>query len=166
LITTTSASCVELCHAAHPSTSQSYYRMWDGCWRIIFTNPEDFVPLDLEIDRWLVVIRSAFLERNIQPLGLASSTPNLDYNWTDQLSWSSNADVFESVVQQTTLFSDRMKGSSDGDLPLLRKRFVLIVDGKLRNRRTFAYTTRLHLPSPLDILYWADALRSSELRAA
>ena len=166
MITTTSASCMEISYTAHPSTSQSSYRMRHACWRIIFTNPEDFVPLDLEVDRWLVVVRSAFLERNIQPLGLASPTPNSDYNWTDRLTSNSNTEALKRAVQQTTLFSDLIKEFPDEDFSLLRKRFVLIVDGKLRNRRTFAYTTRLHLPSPLDILYWADSLRASELRAA
>ena len=166
MITTTSASCVELGYAAHPSTPQPYYRMRHACWRIIFTNPEDFIPLDLEIDRWLVIVRSAFLERNTQPLGLASPTPNSDYNWTDRLTWNSNTDALKSAVQQTALFSDLRKEFTDEDFSLLRKRFVLMVDGKLRNRRTFAYTTRLHLPSPLEILYWADSLRKRELRAA
>jgi len=165
LITTTSASRIELSYAAHPSTSQLSYRMRHACWRIIFTNPEDFVPLDLEVDRWFVVVRSEFLERNIQPLGLASPTPNSEYNWTDRLTWNSNTEVLK-CVQRTTPFSDLSKEFPDGDFSLLRKRFVLIVDGKLRNRRTFAYTTRLHLPSPLDFLYWADSLRTSELRAA
>ena len=166
MITTTSSSCVELDYATHPSTSQASYRMRHACWRIIFTNPEDFVPLDLEIDRWLVIVRSAFLERNIQPLGLASSTPNSDYNWTDRLTWNSNTEALKSTVQQTTRFGYLRKEFPDGDSSLLRKRSVLIVDGKFRIRRTFAYTTRLHLPSPLDILHWADSLRKRELRAA
>jgi hypothetical protein len=140
--------------------------MRHGCWRIIFTNPEDFIPLDLEIDRWLVIVRNEFFGRNIQPLGLAYSTPNSDYNWTDQLTLSSNAELSKSAVHEATFFSNLKKEFPDGDLSLLRKRFVLIVDGKFRNRRTFVYTTRLHLPSPLDFLYWADSLRFSESRAA
>ena len=166
MITTTSAFRVEPDQVAYPSTSLSSYRMRHGCWRIIFTNPEDFIPLDLEIDRWLVIVRSAFLERNIQPLGLASSTPNLDYNWTDRLSWSSNAEALRSVVHQTALFGELRNESSNDSFSLSRNKFVLIVDDKFRKRRIFTYSGCLHLPSPLDVLNWADSLRARELKAA
>jgi hypothetical protein len=38
--------------------------------------------------------------------------------------------------------------------------FVMIVDDRLRSRRTFAYSGLADVPSPLEFLGWADAIRA------
>ena len=109
------------------------------CWTLIFSHPEDFVPLDLEIDRWLVVVREAFLDRNVQPLRLASQAAHSDSHWTHCLDWNISAEIEKEAPSQ---------------------RFVMIADGDLRSQKTFAYQNRLNLPSPLDFLARACLLRT------
>ena len=39
-------------------------------------------------------------------------------------------------------------------------RFVMVIDESLGNRRTFVYDTLEQVPSPLEVLGWADAARA------
>jgi hypothetical protein len=43
------------------------------------------------------------------------------------------------------------------------QRFVMIIDGELRQRKTFSYDTLSGLPSPLEFLGWAEALRTKQV---
>jgi hypothetical protein len=43
-----------------------------------------------------------------------------------------------------------------------QQRFVMVVDDGLCSRRTFNYGTLAEVPSPLEFLGWADAVRTRE----
>ena len=107
------------------------------------------MPLDLEIDRWLVVVREAFLDRNVQPLRLDSRTSNSSCDWTHGLDRTVSAEISKQASGQ---------------------RFVMITDGALRKQKMFVYRDRANLPSPLDFLVQACVLRAreatTEVRAA
>lgn len=150
------------------STSPSLRAWLRECWAIIFSHPEDFVPCDFEMDRWLVVVRDAFSERGIQPLGLASRALDLDRSWVTRLNRNTCAVMPQDAVRQHSPAIDLQARSLCEDIAsaLPGQRLVLIIDGALRTHRTFTYSTRLGLPSPLDFLSWADALRARQATTA
>jgi alkyl hydroperoxide reductase subunit AhpC len=130
-------------------------------WAILFSHPDDFVSYDFEMDRWLVIMRRAFTERNIRPLALASPTREVDMSWVTQVSGD----------ERTVLLEDPQQyfGPVDLQTPVLREsieqsqqRFVMIIDNTLRIQKMFAYRSRADLPSPLELLGWADTLRSKQ----
>jgi len=131
-------------------------------WAMLFSHPDDFVSYDLEIDRWLVITRRAFAERRILPLALASQTLDLEHSWVTQVSGDNRPVLLEDPVQQHF-------GPVDLQTPVLReaieqadRRFVMIIDSALRIQRTFTYQSLSSLPSPLELLGWAEALRSKQ----
>ena len=131
-------------------------------WAILFSHPDDFVSYDLEMDRWLVIARRAFAERRIQPLALASQTFDPQHNWVTHVSGDSRSVLLEDPTQQHF-------GPVDLQTPVLRealettgRRFVMIIDSALRIQRTFTYQALSNLPSPLELLGWAEALRTKQ----
>jgi hypothetical protein len=63
-------------------------------------------------------------------------------------------------------------GPVDLAAPVLRealeqvgRRFVMIIDGELRQQKVFSYDTLSGLPSPLEFLGWAQALRTKQTAA-
>jgi len=136
-----------------------------GCWSIIFTHPDDFVPLDLEVDRWLTIVRRSFAERRIQPLGLPSQSPTMDYEWVQCMSHRVFVEVLQSSIRLQLPMTELQAAHSSCDAAS-PARFVIIVDDAFRNQRTYIYRSRQDLPSPLDILEWADALRGRHASAA
>jgi alkyl hydroperoxide reductase subunit AhpC len=146
-------------------TSPSLRTWLCECWAIFFSHPEDFVPCDLETDRWLVVVRRAFSERGIRPLGLASRAVDLDRGWVSRLSGDACAVMLEHMVQQHSSAIDLQARILREDMASSGQRFVMIIDGALRKHRTFTYSTRVGLPSPLEFLGWADALRAKQAAA-
>ena len=138
-------------------------RAWlrDG-WAILFSHPDDFVTYDLEMDRWLVITRRAFAERRIQPIALASPTLDPEHNWVTQVSGDNRSVLLEDPAQQHF-------GPVDLQTPVLREaierpgqRFAMIIDNTLRIQKVLAYTVLSSLPSPLELLGWADALRAKQ----
>jgi len=138
-------------------------RAWlrDG-WAILFSHPDDFVSYDLEMDRWLVITRRAFAERRIQPIALASPAHDPEHGWVTQVSGDNRTVLLEDPVQQHF-------GPVDLQTPVLREaieragqRFAMIIDNTLHIRRMFTYSALSNLPSPLDLLGWADALRARQ----
>lgn len=135
--------------------------MRDG-WAILFSHPDDFVSYDLEMDRWMVITRRAFAERRIQPIALASPTLATEHSWVTQVSGDNRSVILEDPVQQQF-------GPVDLQTPVLREaiehaehRFAMIIDNTLRIRKTFTYRVLTSLPSPLELLGWAEALRSKQ----
>jgi len=138
-------------------------RAWlrDG-WAILFSHPDDFVTYDLEMDRWLVITRRAFAERRIQPIALASPAHDPEHGWVTQVSGDNRSVLLEDPAQQHF-------GPVDLQTPVLREaierpgqRFAMIIDNTLRIQKVLAYTVLSSLPSPLELLGWADALRAKQ----
>jgi alkyl hydroperoxide reductase subunit AhpC len=151
---------------AHETLGSPSLRAWlrEG-WAILFSHPNDFVTYDLEMDRWLVIIRRAFAERRIQPIALASPTLDPDRNWVAQVSGDNRTVLLEDPARQYF-------GPVDLQAPVLREaieqpgsRFVVIIDDALRIRKKFTYQALSNLPSPLELLGWADALRAKQNHA-
>ena len=141
-------------------------RAWlrDG-WAILFSHPDDFVSYDLEMDRWLVIARRAFAERRIQPIALASPTLDPEHCWVTQVSGDNRAVLLEDPAQQ---FGWPV-GRPDLQTPVLREainrpgqRFAMIIDDRLHIQKMFTYNALSNLPSPLELLGWADALRARQ----
>jgi hypothetical protein len=138
-------------------------RAWLGdCWAILFSHPDDFVSYDLEMDRWLVITRRAFAERRIQPIALASPGFDPEHSWVTQVSGDNRAVLLEEPAQQHF-------GPLDLQVPVLGEaieraghRFAMIIDNTLRIQKMFAYNVLSNLPSPLELLGWADALRAKQ----
>ena len=130
-------------------------------WAILFSHPDDFVSYDLEMDRWLVITRRAFAERRIQPLALASRTLDPERSWVTHVSGDHRTVLLDGAQQHF--------GPVDLQTPVLReaieqsdRRFVMIIDSTLRIQRTFTYQALSNLPSPLELLGWAEALRAKQ----
>jgi len=150
---------------AQQSLTSPSLRTWlRGGWAILFSHPDDFVRYDLEMDRWLVVTRNSFAERGIRPIALATPAHDPQRSWVTQVSGDSRAVLLEDPSQQHF-------GPVDLHTPVLREeieqsggRFVMIIDDELRLQKVFGYATLSDLPSPLDFLGWAEALRSKHHR--
>jgi hypothetical protein len=157
-------------------------------WAILFSHPDDFVRCDLEMDRWILVLQNAFADRGIRPLALAqpgsgqdalalpparsgaAADNQRDRSWIAQVSGDA----------RTILLDVTQPGSGAFDLPALtlkqelaaltlQSRCVVILDSSLQRHTTFtyrpgfAYRPGTELPSPLDFLGRASALRADAL---
>ena len=147
----------------HTLTSPSLRTWLAGDWAIIFSHPDDFVRYDLEMDRWLVVTQRAFAARGIRPIALDSPALDPVTSWVTQVIGDNRAVLLEDPTQQHF-------GPVDLQTPVLREalervgqRFVMIIDGELRQQKTFSYDTLSGLPSPLEFLGWAEALRTKQM---
>jgi hypothetical protein len=111
-------------------------RRWlHGRWALLFSHPDDFACYGFESDRWLVHVQEAFVASDIRPLAL---------DGRGEAGW-----VTEVGGCTTTLAFDF---GADA-------RFVMTLDGSLRLRRTFIYTQRDRLPSPMDLATLARGVR-------
>jgi alkyl hydroperoxide reductase subunit AhpC len=151
------------CAVQHTLTSPSLRAWLEGDWAIIFSHPDDFVRYDLEMDRWLVVTQRAFAARGIRPIALDSPALDPETSWVTQVIGDNRTVLLEDPTQQHF-------GPVDLQTPVLREaleqvgqRFVMIIDGELRQQKVFSYDTLSGLPSPLEFLGWAQALRTKQL---
>ncbi len=140
-------------------------RAWLGeDWAILFSHPNDFVSYDLEMDRWVVITRRAFADRHVRPIALAArGGGEAAHGWVTQVSGD----------ERTVLLQDPKRehfGPVDLQAPVLREaieqsggRFVMIIDNALRVHKKLAYESLSDLPSPLELLGWADALRAKQI---
>ena len=131
-------------------------------WAILFSHPDDFVNYDLEMDRWLVIARRAFAERRIQPLALASQTLDREHNWVTLVSSDNRSVLLEDPAQQHFGPVDLQTSVLREAIEQSDRRFALIIDNALRIQRTFTYPGLSNLPSPLELLGWAEALRAKQ----
>jgi hypothetical protein len=143
-------------------------RPWLGDnWALLFSHPDDFVSYDLEVDRWLVITRRAFADRHIRPIALGRAKSDGEirehHGWVSQVSDDARTVLLEDPKQQHF-------GPVDLQAPVLREeieqsegRFVMIIDDALRVSKRFSYASLSDLPSPLELLGWADAVRAKQV---
>jgi len=127
-------------------------------WAMLLSHPQDFVHCELEVDRWLQVLRRAFESRAVRPLALSRDGAVNAACWTAQLSGDHRrvllehgdraTDTLDLNAQQLRLQLDAAPG-----------RCVVILDSLLRRRHTIAYRAVERPPSPLDLLSWIDVAR-------
>lgn len=120
-----------------PLPAAALRRWLHGRWALLFSHADDFAVYGFESDRWLVHVQEAFAAADIRPLALADR---------QEASW-----VTEVGGCTTTLALDRSA------------RFVMTLDASLRPRRTFIYTPRDRLPSPMDLAARAREVRDHAL---
>ncbi|MFL6601905.1 MAG: hypothetical protein ACJ8R9_11325 [Steroidobacteraceae bacterium] len=128
-------------------------------WAILFSHPQDFAPHDLEVDRWLVIMRQAFSGRRVRPLALPASTAESDRGWVAMVNGDSNTVIFGERPARELLVEIQARALCER-ITSPAHRFAMIIDGSLSARRTFVYDAPFDLPSPLTFLGWIDALRA------
>lgn len=131
-------------------------RTWlSGRWAIFFSHPDDFLPHDWEVDRWLVVLRHAFSKSGVRPLALGSDSLDGAQSWVGVV----NSDAAPLVLEDRPGRASSMDlGSLGQEIHSAGSPFVMIIDRRLTVRRTFQYRVPANI-SPLDFLGWTNALR-------
>lgn len=133
-------------------------------WAILFSHPEDFAQEELEMDRWISIVSRSFSARGVAPLALAKAGHHSDGGWLGCL-----AALGRESAAVLTLDPPLPGAPADFSAAALRAhiarsgpRFAVIIDASLRYRRTLSYRSRAGLPSPLDLIGWAVALRKKD----
>jgi hypothetical protein len=147
-----------------PAVSLSAW-LKDG-WAILFSHPDDFVRCELELDRWLTIMRRGFSAASIRPLALAKPTQPLDFGWVTQLTGDARTVLLEDPAGWRLHFADFHARRLREDVEAIGGRFVMVLDTTLRPRRVHTYSAPDRLPSPLDCVRWACALRDAGRVAA
>jgi alkyl hydroperoxide reductase subunit AhpC len=149
---------------AEAATETISLRAWlrEG-WAVLFSHPNDFVRCELEMDRWLAVIQRAFAGRRIRPLALASRAASAVGGWIAEVSGDQRQVLLSEPPRRAGRAFDLRSAALRAQIESLGQwRFVMVVDDGLYNRRTFSYGTLADVPSPLEFLGWADAVRTRE----
>ncbi len=132
-------------------------------WAILYSHPEDFVGCELELDRWVALARPAFTASRIRPLAVAKPGRPLDCGWVTELTGDARALRLYDPAARRPDSPDFSARRLQDDIESTAQRFVMIVDASLRRRKTYAYGARDRLPSPLDFVRWAGALRDTHV---
>jgi hypothetical protein len=132
-------------------------------WAVLFSHPHDFVRCELEMDRWLAVVQRAFAGKRMRPLALASRAAGVVGGWIAEVSGDWRHVLLSEPPRRAGRSVDLRSCALRAQLESLgQQRFVMVIDEALYSRRTFSYRTLAEVPSPLEFLGWADAVRSRQ----
>jgi hypothetical protein len=148
-----------------PAGAPPALRTWlAGDWALLFSHPGDFVSCELESDRWLAVLQKTFAGARIRPLELAMRGGD-GRSWISDLSGADDLALFDPQASRAHPYDLKAYALRAQISALGRRRFVMIVDDTLCNRRTFAYSALAEVPSPLEFIGWAAAARAKRAAA-
>lgn len=144
-------------------------RSWMGQdWVVLFSHPDDFVSCDLELDRWVTMVREAFERNGVRPLALAASDQRADAGRVTQVSGDSS--TLALLQPRWSRFPDPFylngRDLREDIIGIRRRqvrcRFLALIDPQLRQWWTYAYDDPSSVPSPLQIARRAGKLRATE----
>lgn len=147
------------------SSSTVALRTWlAGHWAILFSHPDDFDREQLERDRWLSVLSRTFSAHGLRAMGLTG--PGHDGRMTLQ-GWlaalgNGCAAVLSTAPPAQGALLDSRTSALRAEIARSGPRFAMIIDADLRCRRTLHYRAPVDLPSPIDLVGWAVALRDRQ----
>jgi hypothetical protein len=132
-------------------------------WAILFSHPDDFAQEQIEMDRWVIVLARSFSARGVLPVALARPPSSPEHGWLGRLAAgdgdSAAVLTLDDVSAAVADFSD---GALRAQIARSSPRFAMILDSSLRCRRTLSYRLPAELPSPLELIGWALALRKRD----
>lgn len=138
-------------------------RDWlSGDWGLVFSHPDDFAPRDIEADRWCVVAGETLEAAGMRALGIARNVH--DGRWLADLQGRGAALHLKSSGSRARVVSF-LQHALAHTIARTHGRCVLMIDGDLRVRRTYVYSTRSAALSLLDLIEVAASARSGQHRA-
>jgi hypothetical protein len=140
-----------------PLVAPAVRRWLHGRWALLFSHPDDFASYGFEGDRWLVHVQEAFAATDIRPLALAGLH---EAGWVTQAGGCTTSLALDEI-QRYPVARDSREETLRAAAFDPAARFVMTLDSALRLRRTFVYTQRDRLPSPMDLAVLAKELRES-----
>jgi hypothetical protein len=140
-------------------------REWLGeHWGILFSHPGDFDQEQLERDRWLSVLRRSFRTHEVRAVALARDewdARDRSHGWLAELGDGCAAALAIAPPTEGSLLDFR-SGALRAEIARSGPRFAMIVDSDLRCRRKLRYRAAVDLPSPIELVGWAVALRDRQ----
>jgi alkyl hydroperoxide reductase subunit AhpC len=126
-----------------------------GQWGLIFSHPEDFQEsgLELEQDRWLVVLAHEFRAAGVRPLSCQPRSGRADASWVSKLTGD------QWFVQLEDAVADLAARQLRAEIRAIDSRFVLVIDDRLRRRGLLPYRPGGRRLSPLDLVASVLAMR-------
>jgi len=132
-------------------------------WAVLFSHPEDFAQEQLESDRWLSVLARSFKARGVLPVAVARPGSDPEQGWLGQLAALDGESVAVLTLDDPSIaLAELSESALRAQIARSGPRFALILDSSLRCRRTLSYSSPVDLPSPLELIGWAVALRQRE----
>jgi len=143
-------------------------RAWlAGRWAIVFSHPEDFAQEQLEMDRWIGILSRSFSAWGIAAVALLQAGCDAERGWLGRLAGpgldpAATLSLEPRNCAAPPTVADFALGGLRADIARNGPRFALIIDSDLRCHRTLRYRLPGELPSPLELVGWAVALRKRD----
>lgn len=133
-----------------------------GDWGLLFSHPEDFAQRGRHQDRWLDDLRYEFGSRAVRTLAIKRNGGPLEGSWIDELACDQEVVRLREppfAASDAVSFAAR---TLRGIVLTMQSRFVLIIDGSLRNREILKYSSGRGTLSAFDLLASVDARRRAK----